>query len=88
MDYRELARRINERLCAGVKTLADREDCLLLDKEWAKFVQVASEEELRDFKSRSIGLEAFAMIVEGLKYDADKEKYLAEAAQREWVDAL
>lgn len=75
MNYKELAKHINERLIKGVKNSADEKECLALDEKWRDFLKTASPEQLRDFEKRSIGLEAFAMIVEGLKYATDPEKY-------------
>ncbi len=85
MDSRELTEAIHRRLRLGIKTNADREECLVIDEKWRNFIETASEEKVKEFEQRTIGLEAFAMIVEGIKYERDKEKYLAELAQMEHI---
>lgn len=77
-DCRTLAKLINKRLRDGVKTNTDKNECLKLDETLSAFVEEASEEEVIEFRKFCYGLEVFVMIVEGLKYDTDKEKYEAE----------
>ena len=72
MNYKELARRINERLIKGINTAADKKECLALDKQWQLFIKTASPEQLREFERLSIGLEAFAIIVMGIEYDEEE----------------
>ena len=83
MTGRELSAAIHRRLCLGIKTAEDKEECLAIDEEWRNFYNTASTDELRDFNQHTVGLEAFAMIIEGLKYDADPEKYMEEARRRQ-----
>ena len=85
MDSRELTEAIHRRLRLGIKTDDDREECLIIGEQWRKFIETASEEKVKEFERRTIGLESFAMIVEGIKYERDKEKYLAELEQREHI---
>lgn len=75
MDSRKLTEAIHMRLRSGIKTDADRKECLIIDEKWRKFIETASEKEVKDFERQTIGLEAFAMIIEGIKYDADPKKY-------------
>lgn len=75
MDSRELTEAIHRRLRSAIRTNADREECLAIDEKWRKFIETASEDEKKEFRRQTIGLEAFAMIVEGIKYDADPKKY-------------
>ena len=75
MNGRELTAAIHKMLCSGIKTDADREECLIIDTQWRNFIETASEDEIVNFQRQTIGLEAFSMIVEGIKYDADPKKY-------------
>lgn len=82
MTHKELAEQINKRLSAGIKNDSDKKECLDLDEKVRSFISVANDEEFKDFRRRCRGFEAFGMIVEGLKYDAGKEKYVAELLER------
>ena len=75
MDSRELTEAIHRRLRSAIRTNTDREECLAIDEKWRNFIETANEDEINAFERRTIGLETFAMIVEGIKYDADPKKY-------------
>ena len=75
MDSRELTAAIHRRLRSGIKTNSDREECLAIGEKWRSFIKTANEEEIQTFERQTIGLEAFSMIIEGIKYDANPKKY-------------
>ena len=63
MNGRELTTKIHRRLCAGVKTVADKKEFLKLDEEIRTFMQSASNAEQNEFLKKCHCLEMFDMIV-------------------------